>query len=218
MKLGDIFAQVDKAKNDLKRIFITYVIIISVIAVAAIVISLAMYYNLLNYQKSINQKLLADERYIHKNGKNIQQIQEYFNSKGIIYKMIETGNYLENSYADIDEIVTMAMMKYHYSNSNFFRIFVSGKQPVWFQVKKADKISFSQTLTPGLSNYYFFLTPGGTNTYSKYSIPLNTTNFSLTTADYKRTYLLIKMDRNFYMINLKDKTINFADLLKNITQ
>jgi hypothetical protein len=163
----------------------------------------------------MNRKLLADERYIHKNGNNISQIQEYFASKGIIYKMIETGNFLENSYGDIDKIVTMFMMKYHFSNSNFFRIYISGKNPLWLQVKKKSGVVFSKTLNPGLNDYYFFLSEGGTNTYSKYSIPLDTQDFSLTTADYSRTYILAKIDNNFYIINLKNKTIDFKNLIKN---
>ncbi len=215
MKLGDMFAQVDKAKNDLKKLFITYAIIVSLIALVAVVIAVAMYRNLLNFQDEINKKLLADEKYIHKNGNNISQIQEYFASKGIIYKMIETGNFLENSYGDIDEIVTMLMMKNHFSNSNFFRIYVSGKNPVWFQVKKKNGVVFSKTLNPGLNDYFFFVSEGGTNTYSEYSIPLNTENFSLTTADYSRTYLLVKLNTNFYIINLKNKTVDFKDLIKN---
>jgi hypothetical protein len=216
MKLGDIFAQVDKIKKDLKRFFVTYLIIFFIIMAVTVTISVATYRHLIDYQNSLNKQLLADEKYIHKNGNNIENIEKYFNSKGIIYKMIETGNFLENSYGDIDKIVTMLMMKYHYSNSNFFRIYISGSNPVWLQVKKGNKIAFSQTLAPGLNDYYFFLTPGGTNTYSKYSIPLDTYDFTLTTADYSRTYLLMKVDRNFYIANLKSKSINFADFIKNI--
>ncbi len=218
MKLGDIIVRIDEEKRALKKLFITYVIIIAIVAVSAVIISIGMYRNLLNYQIAINKKLLADERYIHKNGNSIKEIQSYFNSKGIIYKMIETGNFLENAYSDIDKIVTMVMMKYHFSNSNFFRIYVSGKQPVWVQLKVGNKIKFSQTLSPGLSDYYFFITEGGTNTYSEYSIPLNTKNFTITTADYKRTYILLKMDRNFYIESLTGKSIDFSKFLSSITK
>jgi len=103
-------------------------------------------------------------------------------------KAVIASNMIEEYIIGVDEIIAIAQER-NFSKVAFFKVFISGNSPVWFNVKSGDRNNFAENLSPGLSSqeFYYYKKPEIDIEGKTIIIPKN---FTITSGNYENTYLL----------------------------
>jgi len=103
-------------------------------------------------------------------------------------KAVIASNMIEEYIIGVDEIIAIAQER-NFSKVAFFKVFISGNSPVWFNVKSDEKNYFAENISPGLGSqeFYYYKKPEIEIEGKTVVIPKN---FRITSGNYENTYLL----------------------------
>jgi len=177
----------------------------------------ALAFSLLSFLKVVEENRKMQQQFsTYKNqvqaqvaqmAKKVDAYDKFLATDGQLARFIVAANLLENHTVSLSDILVQAQSR-DFSKVGMMRLFVSGSEDVWVQIKNSSgETVFAKNVPPGLSSelFYYFKTPQVAVSEKTFEI---STNFQVSSGNYERTYLVFFSFGNTKMAQMDAKTIS----------